>query len=256
MKKAQRILSLASALALATLLAGCGAKTPQDVYADAVKKQAELQDMHTISDIDMNVSAMGISMPVAMTLDALVKSSGQTDMQMQMDMSVEMLGMTMDLASYYAEGWMYMDVLGTKAKTELPVEDALSQQMQLDLSGLDAESLQDLTMEDGEDGAKVLHFTVDGQLLNDSIQQITGEMGQDMSTATLGVCDITLTVGKDGYFRQMDCTLPITMESDGSAADMDLTMSTQFVDPGQPVEIEAPADLDSYVEGADTHLYM
>lgn len=253
MKKARRVFAALSAAAL-VLLAGCGAKTPQDVYADAVKKQSELQDMHTISDIDMNVSAMGISMPVTMTLDALVKGSGQTDMQMQMDMSMEMLGMTIDLASYYADGWMYMDVLGSKSKAEMPVEDALSQQMQLDFNGLDAESLQDLTMEDGEDGAKVLHFTVDGQLLNDSIQQITGEMGQDMSTATLGVCDITLTVGKDGYFQQMDCTLPITMESDGSSTEMDLTMSTQFVDPGQAVEIEAPADLDSYVEGADSNV--
>ena len=141
MKKAQRILSLASALALAALLTGCGAKTPQDVYADAVKKQSELKDMHTISDIDMDVSFMGVSMPVAMTVDMLAKNSGQSDMQMQMDMSMEMMGMTLDMGSYYADGWMYMVVLGTKAKTEMPLEDAMGQQMQLDLSGLDTEEL-------------------------------------------------------------------------------------------------------------------
>ncbi len=256
MKKAQRILSLASALALAALLTGCGAKTPQDVYADAVKKQSELKDMHTISDIDMDVSFMGVSMPVAMTVDMLAKNSGQSDMQMQMDMSMEMMGMTLDMGSYYADGWMYMDVLDTKAKTEMPLEDAMGQQMQLDLSGLDTENMVELTMEDGEEGAKVLHFTVDGQLLTDSLSQITGELGQDISSAELGVCDITLTVGKDGYFRQMDCTMPITIETAGTPMDMEMTMSTQFVDPGQPVEITPPVDLDSYVEGADTHVYM
>lgn len=250
MKKAQRILSLASALALAALLTGCGAKTPQDVYIDAVKKQSELKDMHTISDIDMNISAMGISMPVTTTMDTLVKNSGQSDMQMQIDMSMEMMGMTVDMAGYYVDGWMYMDVLDTKAKSEMPMEDAMSQQMQLDLSGLDAESLQELTMEDGEDGAKVLHFTVDGQLLTDSLSQITSELGQDISSAELGTCDLTLTVGKDGYFHQMDCTLPITMETGGTAMEMEMTMSTQFVDPGQPVEITPPADLDSYTESA------
>ncbi len=250
MKKPPRIFAALSAAAL-VLLAGCGAQTPQDVYADAVKKQSELQEMHTISDIDMNVSAMGISMPVAVRLDAMVKSNGQPDMEMQMDMSMEMMGMTLDMGSYYADGWMYMDALGAKGKAAVSLEDAVSQQMQLDLNGLDASALQDLTMEDGEDGAKVLHFTVDGQLLNDSIQQITGEIGQDTAAATLGLCDITLTVGKDGYFRQMDCSLPITVESDGSSTDMDLTMSTQFVDPGQPVEITPPADLDSYAESTD-----
>lgn len=248
MKKAQHVLSLVSALALAALLSGCGAKTPEDVYIDAVKKQSELKDMHTISDVEMNVSAMGVSMPVTMTMDMLAKNSGQPDMQMQLDMSMDMMGMALDLGSYYADGWMYMDILDTKVKTETPIDDAMDQQMQLDLSGLDTENLVELTMEDGEEGAKVLHFTVDGQLLTDSLSQITTQMGQDISSTELGVCDITLTVGKDGYFHQMDCTMPVTIETGDTPMEMEMTMSTQFVDPGQPVEITPPTDLDSYME--------
>lgn len=245
MKKARRTLAVLSAAAL-VLLAGCGAKTPQQVYAEAVKKQSELGDMRAVSDIDMDVTAMGISMSVAMAMDTSVTGYGQPDMEMLSDMSLEMMGMTIDMTSYYADGWMYMDAMGTKQKMEVPLEQATRQQLQLDLSGLEESALQDLTMEDGDEGAKVLHFTVDGQLLLDSLEQITAEMGQKITADSLGLCDITLTVNKEGYFRQMDFTVPITLNSDGTTTESTVTVSTEFVDPGQPVEITPPADLDSY----------
>ena len=56
------------------------------------------------------------------------------------------------------------------------------------------------------------------------------------------------TVDKDGYFSQVKMKMVMDMSMSGESISMDMDMDTVYHNIGQPVEITAPADLDSYQE--------
>lgn len=253
MRKGNKVLAMVLALVLAVSMTACGGKkeTPQEVYKAAVEKTGALSGMD--ADMDMNMTMTDGTETVEIAMGAAIKlqNVGKEDMAMDMLMEMGLAGMTMEIQTYYADGYYMMDMMGQKMKYEMPMEEALEQASVGQEPNVDI--LGDITMEEA-DGVKTLSYQVDAaKMQEDSVEEymaILESMGMgdiDGTDVNLKTMDGTMTVNKDGYVASSTIHMVCTMTIEGTELDCDVQIAITYNNPGQDVAVEIP-DVSEYTE--------
>ena len=253
MKTRNRVLAALMALVLAFGLTACGGgkeQTPQEVYAAALAKMSELSSMDADIDLTMNMTDGTDSMDITMAMGMKVQDLNKDTMAMDMSMDVSLMGMTMTIQAYYADGYYLMDMMGQKVKYAMSMEEAIEQASVA--QEMDVQALGDIEMTEA-DGVKTLSYSIDAAKMEENSQEYLSIL-ENLGLGDLGGTGMTydtisgtMTVGKDGYVQTNSMTMTGSIEEAGQKMDVTMEMSMTYNNPGQDVKVEVPS-ADDYME--------
>ena len=178
-------------------------------------------------------------------------------MKMLMDMS--MLGETINMEMYFRDQYLYMNTAGEKMKmpfniAELSAEIEQASAAQLgDLTGLLGQDFSsfytDFAMTENADGTKTITFGIDSAKMNDLYSQLVTAMGlalpQDVSVAYRDI-NCSCVVDTNGYLSRTTMVMGADMSDSVTSIKLDMDISMEYRNPGQPVSVVFPDDLDTY----------
>lgn len=227
-------------------------REPIDIYNDAARKMSELSSMELRASIDMNLSLNGETTFLPVTTDIKIEGIDSDDLKMDMYTSVSMGEQSVDLSTYYTDGYCYMDILGSKLKYPIDIRAMESQISSFNpQANLNPEDFLKIEAEDAENGT-LLSFTIESDSINDILDSYIDSLDDTLGNLNIDVEvseDIkgTALVTEDGYLSETSMTLPVSSSLEGQEILMDMVMHMEYVNPGQEVAVELPP-LDDYEE--------
>lgn len=227
--------------------------TDMDAYLDFDIDMSTGAD-HMGSRLEMNVKANNMTAPEQMVMNMYMRmtltdagSLGNSNVVAGPgveDSAADLNGSSITANMYYADGMYYMDMLGQKVKTPMPLDEMMKSMQQM--TGMMTTSLdytQDLKLRtEGE--TRILSFTMDASKMNDLLAQVMGMSNmQDLASgSSISYRDISCEydVAPDGYCTKarMKMTMDMTVENETISITMDGDVG--YANPGQPVAITAP----------------
>ena len=220
---------------LAFSLIGCASKDPKKVLTKAYMKDQDTVSMTMDGEmtVDMNIEGLNLSLPVDLDIMYdLGDKNDAADDKYYVSAGISLLGQTMDVKLWMADGMMYMDTMGQKVSSEIEVQNPGSQEKAAFMSQF-LETLEDLTLEkDGDD--QVITGTVNKEKLlalyhavlerygeSDDLDEAMDTLSEFFESIEFG--DIRIRIGKDGYISQIDLSGTMTIEDTAG------TMTSSFV---------------------------
>lgn len=302
MMKMKRINALLLAAAIAFSMSACrntssgiepggseptattAAPTPLDILKTANQSWGEDAGIDADVTAAISQSAQGVTMDIGLEGNVKVDVT-EGKPQMAMDMSMTMLGETVNLSVYVDSEYAYINAAGVKTKS--PVGDTDSGENPFEeLEKMDLSDLEKLLLDSSvteENGRQKLSFTISGSSLIEKAKDLLGgkleDLGgflpvddPDVSGMNMECSDILLTceINADGYFDTLAADMAIIMKGEGESAldpaskteinaKTSINFQMKFNNPGQKVTVTPPADLDEYTEEPeipeDTELY-
>ena len=267
MKKLTAIF-LSLVMVLSMSLGVAAAEDPQAVYQAAEEKTNALTSMDvggtgtiTVAVEDRSTGGMTqtASMDMGFNLDMQVNAEDPQNPQMKMLMDMSMLGETINMEMYFRDQYLYMNTAGEKMKmpfniAELSAEIEQASAAQLgDLTGLLGQDFSsfytDFAMTENADGTKTITFGIDSAKMNDLYSQLVTAMGlalpQDVSVAYRDI-NCSCVVDTNGYLSRMTMVMGADMSDSVTSIKLDMDISMEYRNPGQPVSVVFPDDLDTY----------
>lgn len=250
----KRVLCLLTAILMIFAMTSCATigGTKLTMYQMYVKANDAMKDADSVRmdmSMDMNITAEGetISMVMSGTVAEIIKSA--TDIDMEMDMQLEMMDMTMDTKTYYTGGVYYMEMMGQKYKMPMSIEDMMSQ-TSTEIISFPESAIKNEAITDLEDG-KEISFTLDSAALNDELTKQLGSLesvlGDTSSNMSFGDVDLKVVIGKDDTFKSVHMLFTFDMDIEGTIATAECAVDMTNLQIGG-VTIDFPDDLDTYVE--------
>lgn len=219
--------------------------------------------MSIAASVDMDdVQVMSLDMPIDVKLDMDMEQMDQSKIAMTGKVKVEMneelvdpgmeTKVEQDIAYYYTDGVLYMNMGGQKVKMDMSFEDMMQQMG--DLSAM--QKTEPICMIDSiEKSGNTSTVTYSASGMNGLIDSVLQNMG--MTTADMGVAiddmSAKVTVSND-MIKTMDVAMQLTMTVEDQTMTMDVTMNCTVNKLGSGVTVTLPSDLDTYEEmtgGAD-----
>lgn len=250
----KKLFAVLLSAAMLVSMAGCGAGTDgKALYDEATKKNAELTSMDFTYHVDMVMKQGDQSMDMSTDMDMKMDGINTDSMRMISEGTTSTAGQNVDTFMYYENGYCYMETGGQKFKYAMAIEEMSKAALQ-SVGGANMESSYMQKVEVKKDGDnQVLTFVGDASKMDEYVQTMMGAMGT-MGTGMEGL-SYTIkevsgeaTVNSDGYISSMKMKMVIEMTMQGETVSVDMDITGDYHNLGQPVEITAPADLDSYQE--------
>ena len=283
--KMRRMLPGVLSVVLALSLAACGGVPRQGEASEAsmapppsafetLKRASDAMDALEGSDLNLDVN-LKMSMPgTAMEIGVKGRVQTESSTKYRADITETVAGQEIPLSFYRDGAYTYTDMMGMKIKSladDDPVEDALDFELK-------EEYFKKLELTEA-DGVRTLTISVDPDkalglvksLMNSDLMGSLGDMGIDTDTESenepnlrvLGI-ELTAKLGQDNLIREASGTVSLVVAYEmpsvadpesaiSSEMQLDVNMSMTINNPGQPVTVTPPVDLDQYTEapGAD-----
>lgn len=262
MKLMKRILAVALSAALL-----CPITAYADPYQDAL---ALYQEVETKSKAMTDMNAY-YDFKMKMYGSALEQNGGPGVMDMRMEMNVKMNHMTdpdqmrymaycratlpgsqeMTYSMYYLNGYCYIDMMGQKMKTPMPLGDMMKQVSAATGSfNMPQDLVKDLSMwTEGEN--RVLGYNIDDARMNEYMQSFMGTAGlgamTNGSTLKLSNMRCEYIINPNGDLIKMRLKMDMGMTLAGETYNISLDGDVGFADIGQPVDFALP-NLAEYVD--------
>lgn len=243
--------ALITALALCLALGACNSANKQsayELYTLANEKMGEVTALEadTKTEMTMTYGEESMDMTMSGTLQEIIHS--ETDIELAMLMTTEVMGQSMDVNVYYKDGIYYMDTMGMKYAVELPLATVMEQvNVEAFKFGEDAVKDQSLTSKDG--GTEV-SFTLAGSTLNDMLSDQLSGLTEQMGTAAAyeyGDVKLTAFITGDGQLTTTNMAFSFDMTIEGMTIPVDAVMYLKYTAFNDDVTLTAPSDLDSYM---------
>lgn len=261
MKK--RFAPLAALLSL-LFLTSCMAKDAGTLYVEAFQKTNALEYVHSVMEMNYTVEMAGISTEMPTTIESRIHNNGEQSV-LDMDITVSMLGVDFTSSVYYADNVAYTEAVGVKTKITMDPEEF---QKLFETNGEIAFERDDFAEVEvlEQDGKYSFSVTLDGEAYTELIMEnVMGsllenlgldEVSPDALTVTISDIDLAVVIDDNGYFEQYDMLFNVEIGASGDLTSLlggtnmkiDCDMKITYLDIGKELVIEAPADLDSYVE--------
>ncbi len=234
-------------------MTGCGGGADgKAVYEAASQKTQELTSLDASCTVKMNMKQGEETMDVSSTMNMKMDSANTENLRIVGEGTTSTAGQTVDTKIYYEGGYYYMEAAGQKFKYAMDIE-GMMEIMEQNMGGgtVEADYMKEVKVKKDGDN-QILTFTADASKMDSYVQEVMGSMasmpGLEGVTYTIKEVSGEATVDKDGYFSQIKMKMVMDMSMSGESISMDMDMDTVYHNIGQPVEITAPADLDSYQE--------
>lgn len=251
----KKIIALILSCMLLFSVTACEKKrTAKEIMQSSLKQSAKLKDSNFSGNasysIDTGKEGTQSNISFKMNFDTKLQTIDKNKLKMSMSSTINMLGQSIDMKMYYADGYYYMNTNGTKQKMKMDVESLQKQiQSTTGQTSLPFKYYKDIKLSQ-KDGNNVINYNISSDGLNKYVQDITSSM-----TAVTGGSNSIKITSMSGTKTLNDDDLPmketikLVMESnDNEAGKISLTMDLTYHDPGKSVTVTLPKDLNTYKE--------
>ncbi len=248
------------AIALAAVLvvfsfASCGQADAFELYQTAQSKMKDVKSLEMHVEGTIELSAEGMSIPLSTEMDIKQVLRSQTDADIAMTTTANLMGTPVTTESYFTGGYLYTSANGTKVKTAMPLEDVLSsvgnttpQFDEADFKTLSVESQGNTYTVQYEVSEETLSTMID-DLLSGVLSQMGDIVGDSLDM------DISITSYSGEIAMDKDCNITsqrIAMRMEmtvmGQSMQVDYDLTSTIWGMNSLEKIDFPSDLDSYTE--------
>lgn len=263
MKKITSLLLAVLLLLSAMMFTSCEHAEAYMAFTDAMKKTDSLDSYECNIKIDQQISAQGlyssISAAAGYTSEYNIKASGlNSDTPAYCGtMRVGFGSQKLDVSVYNKDGYAYY-VIGQKKiksdiKSAVSIDYNLSDMIDRITVELPEDVLKDVELIKNSDGTKTINLALSTEQFIASFKQLSEYVSVTDNTS---IDDIRLSIiiTADGYISRFT----ITFKADVQFATYGIpsistliTAEVEYVNPGTPVEVKLPDDLNDYTESAE-----
>lgn len=257
MKTLKRFVPLVLGLIFVFSMTACTKKrTAQEILESSIKKSESIKSSHTTGSAKVKINSdSASSMDFTMTFDTKVTDLNKDSMQVESGMKLAILGQSMDITSYYTDGYYYTKMGTEKQKLKMDLKSIQEQiENTIGQTSLPAKYYEDLSLEEA-DGNQVLSYKLNEEGLNEYVTQIMSQMnsitGQSNTDAanSIKVSSFSGTMTIDENDNILSQTVKLTMKSTTEEnASIQITMNSKQEATGKDVKLSLPDDLSSYTE--------
>ncbi len=226
--------------------------TPEELYNQVMNDSMGIKTADVSSNIVMNMSApsQGLEMDMTMDMDVLMDMTDEENIKFYSSAKTNTMGMELDIISFYADGYQYMEMMGQKMKQEMPLETFLAT-AQTNPQVILAEDMETFEMTEA-DGNKTFTFTVKADRMQALFEEAMGSMGDMAAMAGAGEFSFedmsgNLVIDADNNIVSQNISMIVSVTVEGETMDMDMDMNMVYNSYNEPVEITIPAT-DDYTE--------
>lgn len=251
MKLFKRVLAMAVSAALLCPITAYAA--PEDdtraMLRQVLEQQQAVTDLNAFYDFDITVSGSALETEtMTVRLEMNTKMNGMNDpdnMKMMSYMRVtDAAGTEVTGTMYYVDGYSYVDMLGQKQRTAMPMDQMMST---MDLASLDAAGSVDKSMEmlkevgrrpEGND--TVITYTMDAPALNALVDEVFVAAGLGEVGFEIGSVKGEYVINSEGQCVKERMKMIMDMDAEGETLRITIDGDVGIADPGQPVEVPMP----------------
>jgi len=237
-------------LMICGLFAGCGQKSAYQTVAEAVAKTQALESVAVTMEMETTISSesMTISMPITMRMKGKdIKSENPTVLT---DLTLSMLGQTMNAQIYQENGWSYAVIGEEKYKTQSEAQTDQYDYSEEMLQIIPEELMKGVTFKKGADGVATATVTIPGekftQVYGDLVDSLSSSM-ESVEVLTVKDAEVKISVA-EGYISAYDMTFAIETSDGEEISTLDVKASIVYENPGKPVEITPPEGYQDFPE--------
>ena len=212
-------------------------------YAAALAKSNELDSFAVKAKIDMMMAAGGESYDIDMDMDMKVKDLNSANIKYLATINMNMMGENTAATMFYVDGYCYMDMLGSKIKMAMPIDEIVDTSKSTSSSMMqEVQYLQDIQMTEDSAGNKVFSFTYKTDSVNALMGQLLeGQVGVGTSGVQIGEYRGTMTVNAQGYVVATDLIMKMNATIMDVPVVYDMNLHLDYVNPGQAVDFSLPS---------------
>lgn len=253
----KRLLALTISALLLCPMTSFAAQTEEAkaVYQEMMEKSQTMNEMNAYYDMtatvtgdmfkELNMDSLDMRIEMNTRMQNLTNPS-QLRFQAfsRISMPALMGQQPMEFSMYYMDGYYYMDMLGEKIKTPMPLDQAMAEVTSTsEMFENSLEDYTDLTLRtEGEN--RILSYTMDAGKLNEQMMAILGTPGMSSLNQgmTVNVSNIRgeYIVNPEGYYTKANILMDMSMTMEGETLNMSIVADVGIADPGQPVDITMP----------------
>lgn len=244
-------------MTLTMVACGSGAMSPEETaaferYMRASETLMEAGSLRMESQSIMIMSFDGEVEEIRSSSTASQVMHSETDVDMHMEMTMDIQGMSIPTTIYFRNGWYYMDMMGMGMRMPFPLEDVLEQANTgiLDFTE-EAIAFQEVrTTDSGIELVFRLTASAMSELLDGMVSGMLETIGLSLDmgiTLNFGDIDFSVVLNNADELQSMDMAFSYTMEFEGEVIDVTMTTYTQIVQVGG-VTINFPDYLDDFME--------
>lgn len=205
----------------------------KQVVIDALKKTNELEFVDL--DMDMSMKFMGMTIDVPINSKMISKDNKAT----AMSMSTSVMGQDIEMS--YIDGYIYMSVAGMKFKGSATEEEFI-EYSEMNYSLDESMILDAKKMEDGS-----YNVVLNNDAANDLTGSLEGSLGE-MENNEIKNMTYNVKINKDGYVSDFSIIMDLSAVIEATSYDINATINCKYNNIGQTFEITVPEDADSYEE--------
>lgn len=221
-----------------------GPANAAEAYAAAMKKTNELDSFSAKTLINMKMSLGTESYDIVMDMDMKVKDVNSSQVKYLANINMNMMGENMVSSMFYVDGYYYMDILGSKIKMKMPINELIDSSKSSS-SGMmqELEYLQDIQMTEDGAGNKIFSFICKTDSLNSMMGQLLEDQMGVSGVSSMQIRDYkgTVTVNAEGYIVACNMTLNMNATIQEIPVRYDVNLNLDYLNPGQPVDFTLPS---------------
>lgn len=231
-------------------MVGCGKQDPKAELSKVMEQASKAGDIDMTSSMNIHMENKGEKFDMPMEIAVKTKDSKNDKLTMEMAVDMEINGQKMQMQTYYAEGYYYMDVSGSKLKYAMDIEEIKKQlESSTNYRELAADMFQDVSMEEKGD-TKVFAFK--GNLdkmsayLEKSLTSFENAMSQDL-TYEFSDIEGTITADENGEMKEMTMNFGMDLSAQGEKVSAIVDMTSKILATDEGVKLNLP-DFKEYQE--------
>ena len=237
----------------------CGSLTAcnEDIYSiinDAVEKTDDLDSMDAEMKIQMDIATEGMTLSMPVTVDMKAKGLNSDSPILSSDLSMTMLGQTMEMQMYQEGDWAYLVIDEMKYKTSIAEAESeydYSDDIDAMLQEIPENLLKDVKAVKNDDGSQTVTINISdkqfAEIYDDFIEDVNSSSGTDVADIKISDAVVSITVA-DGYISVYDIKFKMEMEIEGMKATADVKASVTYKNPGKDVTVTAPEGYKDFEE--------
>ncbi|MDO4482606.1 MAG: hypothetical protein Q4C14_07805 [Bacillota bacterium] len=256
-KKSQIIMLLVSFIIILTA-AGCSSdgdtyeagtkeKTPFEEYCMISERLNEFSTVQAQLTTAFFVNNGNESLQLNMVSEIKQSGNGIVGADIEMITTTRYLDETVEMYSYYTDGYFYTDYEGQKVKYKLSNEDMMEEN-NLTLPIISEESLKDISAETDDRGSRVVTLVADSDVIRKSLDRYAEQLIQ-AENGYFKCSDLTVVVKADekGNIISCDSLISMSVTDKGVTTEYTVDTYTEYFNINEKLEIEFP-DFSEYTE--------
>lgn len=248
----KKILALLLIVCALTILCACNSgEQVYQTYNTGIEKFNQLDSFDMSVDVNMNMQLKGTKLDIPITM-SMQSSNLSSDPEYLVNSSITILGAQTTSQVYYKNGYVYLAAAKNKYKQAMSLDDMKKNYATASIDIFNKDLLKQARLTKTKDGSTIT-VLLNGNTLKDKLNSMFFNMDTlfenfgGVEKFSFGNLSATLNYNNDGYLTSEVINYDMNCTDSSTPLNAKVKCTFNINNPGQPVAITPPADLNTYI---------